>query len=186
MVTFACQEGFVQEQVQLLARADYFYAGRTGETGASQVLPPDTLLYGGKLRVLDDNMRRNLLELPLPQQRRTFPERAGRRGPPALHRDDLRRHPGNTLCGGFRRLPPGDLLFPLPDPARLLPLGGPGHRPGGRRNPFQGDHFPLRNRSLDCAFFWKSAFYLAYVWDSGAIRGGRSGNSLLLTWNKLF
>ena len=40
--------------------------------------------------------------------------------------------------------------------------------------------------SLDCAFFWNSEIYLAYAWDSGAIRNGTSGSGLLLTWNKLF
>ena len=51
-------------RIQLLGRAGYFYAARTDETGADQRLPPDTLLYGAKLRVRYDTLRRNLLELP--------------------------------------------------------------------------------------------------------------------------
>ena len=50
-------------RIQLLGRAGFFYAARTDET-SGQVLPPDTLLYGAKLRLRYDGMRRNLLELP--------------------------------------------------------------------------------------------------------------------------
>jgi len=51
-------------RVQLLGRAGYFYAQRNSDTGPSLRMPPDTLLYGAKLRVRYDNLRRNLLELP--------------------------------------------------------------------------------------------------------------------------
>lgn len=51
-------------RLQLLGRVGYFYAGRTGDTGPNLVLPPDTMLYGVKLRGRYDGMRRNLLELP--------------------------------------------------------------------------------------------------------------------------
>lgn len=51
-------------RLQLLGRGGYFYAGRTGDTGPNLVLPPDTMLYGVKLRGRYDGMRRNLLELP--------------------------------------------------------------------------------------------------------------------------
>jgi len=40
--------------------------------------------------------------------------------------------------------------------------------------------------SLDFAFFGNSSFNLAYAWDSGAVRNGRSGGGVGLTWNKLF
>jgi hypothetical protein len=50
--------------LQLLGKAGYFYADRTGDTGPDLVLPPDTMLYGVKLRGRYDGMRRNLLELP--------------------------------------------------------------------------------------------------------------------------
>jgi hypothetical protein len=51
-------------RLQLLGKVGYFYAKRTSNTGPDLVLPPDTLLYGVKLRGRYDGMRRNLLELP--------------------------------------------------------------------------------------------------------------------------
>lgn len=51
-------------RLQLLGKAGYFYAKRTGDTGPDLVLPPETMLYGVKLRGRYDGMRRNLLELP--------------------------------------------------------------------------------------------------------------------------
>ena len=50
-------------RLQLLGRVGYFYAHRTSVTGPDQVLPPDTVLYGVKLRGRYDGLRRNLLEL---------------------------------------------------------------------------------------------------------------------------
>lgn len=51
-------------RLQLLGKVGYFYAKRTGDTGPNLVLPPDSMLYGVKLRGRYDGMRRNLLELP--------------------------------------------------------------------------------------------------------------------------
>jgi hypothetical protein len=51
-------------RLQLLGKVGYFYAKRTSETGPNLVLPPDTMLYGVKLRGRYDGVRRNLLELP--------------------------------------------------------------------------------------------------------------------------
>lgn len=51
-------------RLQLLGKAGYFYARRTSDTGPNLVLPPDSMLYGVKLRGRYDGMRRNLLELP--------------------------------------------------------------------------------------------------------------------------
>jgi hypothetical protein len=51
-------------RLQLLGKVGYFYATRTKDTGPNLVLPPDTMLYGVKLRGRYDGMRRNLLELP--------------------------------------------------------------------------------------------------------------------------
>jgi hypothetical protein len=51
-------------RLQLLGKVGYFYARRTSDTGPNLVLPPDTMLYGVKLRGRYDGMRRNLLELP--------------------------------------------------------------------------------------------------------------------------
>jgi len=50
--------------LQLLGKVGYFYAKRTSDTGPNLVLPPDTMLYGVKMRGRYDGMRRNLLELP--------------------------------------------------------------------------------------------------------------------------
>ncbi|MBK5276096.1 MAG: porin [Desulfuromonadales bacterium] len=51
-------------KLQLLGKVGYFYAERTSDTGPNLVLPPETMLYGVKLRGRYDGMRRNLLELP--------------------------------------------------------------------------------------------------------------------------
>ncbi|MDA8431152.1 MAG: porin [Geobacteraceae bacterium] len=51
-------------RLQLLGKVGYFYAKRTSDTGPNLVLPPETMLYGVKLRGRYDGMRRNLLELP--------------------------------------------------------------------------------------------------------------------------
>jgi hypothetical protein len=40
--------------------------------------------------------------------------------------------------------------------------------------------------SLDSAFLWNSSINLSYSWDSGFIRGGRSGSGFMLLWNKCF
>jgi hypothetical protein len=39
---------------------------------------------------------------------------------------------------------------------------------------------------LDSAFFWNSELYLAYSWDSGFVRNGKSGSGLIIAWNKSF
>jgi hypothetical protein len=247
-------------RVQLLGRAGYFYAGRNHDTGADQVLPPDTLLYGAKLRVRYDSMRRNLLELPHTGFASGFDA-------DYLSRDTWRDLGGGTLSSGNRDYFQVNGYFVgaggipgLSERNRvLLSLYGgttAGNR-GDRYNAFRinGGPFPseaddlprqhytgivyddiLASRyataalgyrreiafflylsliesylwadrvsarddgqvffknttavsttaSLDCAFFWNSEFYLAYSWDSAAIRGGRSVSGLLLTWNKLF
>lgn len=33
---------------------------------------------------------------------------------------------------------------------------------------------------------WDSSLYLAYTWESGVIRNGRSGGGVTVIWNKLF
>ncbi|WP_224981882.1 porin [Geomonas agri] len=40
--------------------------------------------------------------------------------------------------------------------------------------------------AVDSAFVWNSSLYLAWSWESGAMRNGRSGNGVTLIWNKLF
>jgi hypothetical protein len=51
-------------RLQLLGRAGYFYAKKDSDSAPAMVLPPDTMLYGAKLRGRYDGMRRNILELP--------------------------------------------------------------------------------------------------------------------------
>ena len=51
-------------KLQLLGRVGYFYNKKSDDAGADVVAPPDTPLYGVKLRGRYDGMRRNVLELP--------------------------------------------------------------------------------------------------------------------------
>ncbi|HUL23719.1 MAG TPA: porin [Thermodesulfobacteriota bacterium] len=51
-------------RLQVLGRVGYLYSKKTSETGPDVKLPPDTMLYGVKLRGRYDGIRRNLLELP--------------------------------------------------------------------------------------------------------------------------
>jgi hypothetical protein len=51
-------------RLQILGRVGYLYSRETSETGPDVKLPPDTTLYGIKLRGRYDGIRRNLMELP--------------------------------------------------------------------------------------------------------------------------
>jgi hypothetical protein len=51
-------------RLQLFGRVGYLYLKETGDTGQNVKLPPDTMLYGVKLRGRYDGIRRNLMELP--------------------------------------------------------------------------------------------------------------------------
>jgi hypothetical protein len=51
-------------RLQLFGRVGYLYSKPTSDTGPDVTLPPDTMLYGVKLRGRYDGMRRNLMELP--------------------------------------------------------------------------------------------------------------------------
>jgi hypothetical protein len=51
-------------KIQLLGRVGYLYSSRASDTGTDVKLPPDTMLYGMKLRERYDGFRRNLMELP--------------------------------------------------------------------------------------------------------------------------
>jgi hypothetical protein len=51
-------------RLQVLGRVGYLYSKETTETGPDVRLPPDTMLYGLKLRGRYDGIRRNLMELP--------------------------------------------------------------------------------------------------------------------------
>ena len=51
-------------RLQMLGRVGYLYSKETSETGPDVKLPPDTMLYGIRLRGRYDGIRRNLMELP--------------------------------------------------------------------------------------------------------------------------
>jgi hypothetical protein len=51
-------------RLQLLSRVGYLYSKQTSETDPDVKMPPDTMLYGVRLRGRYDGMRRNLMELP--------------------------------------------------------------------------------------------------------------------------
>lgn len=51
-------------RVQLFYHAGYFYDMRTGDTGADVRLPPDTFIHGLRLRIRNDGLSRNIMELP--------------------------------------------------------------------------------------------------------------------------
>jgi hypothetical protein len=51
-------------KIQLLSRVGYLYSIKTDDSGPDVKLPPDTMLYGVKLRGRYDGFRRNLMELP--------------------------------------------------------------------------------------------------------------------------
>lgn len=249
-------------RIQLLGRVGYFYAARTDETGASQVLPPDTLLYGAKLRVRYDNMRRNLLELPHrgfatgfdldyisranwsdlgtsgnlhhgnPDYFQSTGYLVGAGGIPGLSERDRvfgSLYGGTTLDNrGDRynafRINGGPFPSEADDLARVHYTGiifddilatkyataSLGYRreltfflylsligsylwadrstaaPNTAQVEFKSTSGLSSTVSLDTAFLWNSEIYLAYAWESGVIRGGKAGNGLLLTWNKLF
>lgn len=57
---------------------------------------------------------------------------------------------------------------------------------GGDRVVFRSREGGAATVALDSAFFWDSSLYLAYAWDSGIVRNGRSGSGVTFMWNKLF
>ncbi|HBG05793.1 MAG: porin [Geobacteraceae bacterium GWC2_58_44] len=247
-------------RLQLLGRVGYLYAERTHDTGPTQVVPPNTLLYGVRLRARYDGMRRNLLELPhqgfaagwdldymhrdnwrdlepVPSgsNHRNYFQASGHLvgagGIPGLSErdrvlislyggktngnsadrfnaflinggpfpseqedlarvhytgiiyDDVRATSYATASLGYRR----ELAF-------FLYLSAVGSYLWADRATVRGlDQVVFRDQSaaavtasLDSGFFWNSALYLAYTWESEFIRGGKSGSGVILTWNKLF
>lgn len=251
-------------RLQLLGRVGYFYADRTSDTGPNLVLPPDTMLYGVKLRGRYDGMRRNLLELPHTGMAAGFDV-------DYMHRDkwadfgtipDAFFSKGDTRnylqvngyimgVGGIPGLSEKNRIFfsfhggltpkKSADRYNAISLSGgpfPGESddlcrpdyPGAMFNQVLVSNYALlaleyrrelafflylrlretliwaeraavtdTNRflfksssgaattiGLDSGFFWNSALYLGYSWDSGFIRNGKSGSSLILTWSKAF
>ena len=51
-------------RLQILGRVGYLYSKGTSDTGPDVRLPPDTMLFGIRLRGRYDGIRRNLMELP--------------------------------------------------------------------------------------------------------------------------
>lgn len=251
-------------RLQLLGRVGYFYADRTNDTGPNLVLPPDTMLYGVKLRGRYDGIRRNLLELPhtgmaagfdvdymhrdkwadfgtipdaffskgdtrnylqvngyimgvggipgLSEKNRIFfslhggytPTKSADRynaitlggGPLPNESDDLCRpnYPGTMfnqvlvsnyalLALEYRR----ELAFFLYLQLReTLIWADRAAVTDTNRFLFRSSTGAATTIGLDTGFFWNSALYLGYSWDSGFIRNGKSGSGLILTWSKAF
>lgn len=79
-------------RVQLVARGGYFYAHRETDTAPGLWVPPNTPLYGARLRGRYDGLRRNLLELPHEGVAAGFDI-------DYVHRDKWRGEPGGTDDG---------------------------------------------------------------------------------------
>lgn len=251
-------------RLQLLGKAGYFYARRTSDTGPNLVLPPDTMLYGVKLRGRYDGMRRNLLELPHSGMAAGFDldymyrDRWANFGtiPEAVftkkNTQDYLQFNGYFI--GVGRIPGlserNRILFSFhggitsrasADRFNAISIGGgplPGESDDLCRPDYPGTMFNqvlvsdyalaalqyrrelapflylhLRetfiwadraavtdtNRflfksstgaattvGLDTGFFWNSALYLGYSWDSGFVRNGKPGSALILAWCKSF
>ncbi len=251
-------------KLQLLGRVGYFYAIRTSDTGSNLVLPPDTMLYGVKLRGRYDGMRRNLMELPhngmaagfdLDYMYRDKWADFGTTPDAVFTKADTRDYlqfngylmgvggiPGLSernrvlfsLHGGVTRKKSADRYNAIsigggPLPGEAGDLSRPGYPStmfnqvlvsnyallalGYRRElaPFiylhlretfiwadraavtETNQFLFKSSTgvattigLDTGFFWNSALYLGYSWDTGFIRNGTSGSGLILTWSKSF
>lgn len=246
-------------RLQLLGRVGYMYASRDDETGADVVVPPSTMLYGGRLRGRYDGMRRNLLELPhsgiatgfnIDYVHREHWRDLSAGGGGSVHRDFLQWSGYLVGAGGIPGLSERNRVLlnleggstgnrgdrfnaflinggPFPSEAEDLARS---HYSGiiyqdvratsyataslayrreltfflylslvgsyiwaDRATVVGGDQVVFRGRSdvagaiaLDSAFLWNSSLNLSYSWDSGLIRGGRSGAGFTLLWNKCF
>jgi hypothetical protein len=251
-------------RLQLLGKVGYFYAKRTSDTGPNLVLPPDTMLYGVKLRGRYDGMRRNILELPhtgmaagfdLDYIHRdkwanfgTIPDAVFTR---ADTRDYIQFNGYLMGVGGIPGLSEKNRIFfslhggvtprSSADRYNAINIGGgplPGESDDLCRPDYPGTMFNqvlvsdyaltaleyrralavfvylhLRETyiwadraavtgnnvflfksttgaastiDLETGFFWNSELYLGYSWDSGFIRNGKPGSSLLLYWYKTF
>jgi len=251
-------------RLQLLGRVGYFYNDRTSDTGSKVELPPDTMLYGTKLRVRYDGMRRNLLELPhqgvaagldLDYMHRDKWSDQGTLGSTIFAKADTQSYlqfsgyvmgvggiPGmsekNRILISIHGGTAGEKSI---DRFNAFQIGGgplPGETddlyrldyPGTMFNEIQVTDYALANLEyrreltffmylhlrgsfiwadqlalsstnqvvfkssngqaatigLDAGFFHISEVYLAYSWDSGFIRNGKSGSGIILTWNKAF
>ncbi|MBJ6749797.1 porin [Geomonas anaerohicana] len=246
-------------RVQLVGRGGYFYAHPEKDTAPGLWVPPNTPLYGARLRCRYDGLRRNLLELPhqgvaagfdvdyLHRDRWQGERGAGDRG----NRDYTQVEGHLVAAGGVPGLSERNrLLFSLyggmtaqgrgdrfnafrldgaPFPSEQYDLAWPhysgviydrvlargyatasaGYRRelafflylstlgsyiwadrssavGNNRVDFDEMHGAAATVAVDTAFVWDSSLYLAWSWESGVMRNGRSGNGVTLIWNKLF
>jgi hypothetical protein len=245
-------------RVQLLGRLGYFYDRRTSDTAPNELIPPDTMVYGAKLRGRYDGMRRNILELPHNGFAAGFDL-------DSMHRDrwsgsatsltgvntrdylqfsgyvmDVAGIPGMSeknrvivsFYGATADTKSVDRFNAFrigggPIPGETDDLSRPDY-PGTMFNEILVSDYALANLEyrreltfflylhlqssfiwanqmalsdadqvifkgrdgeaftvgLDTGFLWNSEIYLAYSWDSGFIRNGRSGSGLIFTWNK--
>ena len=250
-------------RLQLFGQVGYLYSKPTSDTGPDVHLPPDTMLYGMKLRGRYDGFRKNLLELPhsgmaagfdldfvhrehwsdfgnsvvmfkkedtqdylkfsaywmgvfgipgLSEKNRVLVTvHGGGADKKSIDRynafrlssgifvsetDDLPRlnYPGalyyQTLVSDYllmnleyRR----ELLFFLylhlrgtfiwADRATII---------GSNQIGFKRADGQTASAALTTGFFWSSQIYLEYAHDSGFLRDGKPGNSLMLIWSKSF
>ena len=250
-------------KLQLLGKIGYFYAERTSDTGPNLVLPPNTMLYGLKLRGRYDGLRRNLLELPhtgmaagfdLDYMHRARWANFGTIPDAIFSRENTRDYVQfNGYFIGVGNIPwlseKNRILFSFhggmtpmqsADRYNAITIGGgplPGESEDLCRPDYPGTMFnkvlvanyaltALQYRrelapflylhlretfiwadraavtdsnkflfksstgaattiGLDSGFFWNSALYIGYSWDSGFIRNGKPGNGLSLVWSKM-
>ena len=248
-------------RIQLMGRVGYLYSARTSDTGEDVRLPPDTMLYGVKLRGRYDGFLRNILDLPhrgtaagfdldfvhrhrwadfgnslvtftkadtqdyakftvyglaafgipglsekntiltsihagVAEKKRTDRFNAFRLSSAlfASETDDLYRpdYPGALFTENlaaqylllnieYRREIFFFLYFTLrgsfiwADRSTII---------GGNQIGFKSDNGQSASAALTSGFLWNSRLHLQYAWDSGFLRDGESGSSILLFWSK--
>jgi len=250
-------------RLQLFGQVGYMYSQPTSDTPSNVTLPPDTMLYGMKLRGRYDGIRRNLLELPhtgtatgfdLDFTHRehwsdfgnpvvTFKKEdtqdylklsaywVGVFGIPGLSEenrflvtvhggladkksidrynafrlssgifvseaDDLSRpdYPGALI---YQALVSDYLLLNLEYRRELfffmyLHLRGTfiwadgATVIGSNQIGFTSTNGQAASVGLTTGFFWDSQLYLESAWDSGFLRNGKPGGSMMLIWSKSF
>ena len=250
-------------RLQLFGQVGYMYSQPTSDTPSTVTLPPDTMLYGMKLRGRYDGIRRNLLELPHTGTATGFDldfthrERWSDFGNPVVtfKKEDTQDYwklsaywlgvfgiPGLseenrflvTVHGGLAdrksvdrynafRLSSGLFVseaddLPRPDyPGALIYqalvsdylLVNLEYRRelfffmylhlrgtfiwadgaiviGSNQIGFTSTNGQAASVGLTTGFFWDSQLYLESAWDSGFLRNGKPGASMMLIWAKSF
>ncbi len=250
-------------RLQLLGQAGYLYTKPTSDTPATVTLPPDTMLYGMKLRGRYDGIRRNLLELPHTGTAAGFDldfvHRAhwsdfgnpivtfkkedtqdylkfsgyflGVLGIPGLSeknrllvtvqggvadKKSIDRYNAFRLSSGIFVSEAGDLARPdypgalyyqtLVSDYLLMNLeyrrellffvylhlrgtfiwADRASIIGGNQIGFHSANGQAASLGLTTGFYWDSQLYLESAWDSGFLRDGKSGSSMMIVWSKSF